>query len=188
MAITQSVNCYFQGILDAGVSPGRYEKCSDQRFLSKGDGWGTLENPLQVECWFNGETELSLDEVKLSLGIGEDPEQKRSCRNIWDEKKTSISSQYIILEESTHTVTGRDIEPKSAVGCAASSADSRTVHGIESSCSCPDDINKDYASGSKRSQSIVNGRKNCLEQTCLNQGLALFYFNKVITLWSGHNV
>lgn len=163
--------------MDAEVSASHYVKCSDQHFLMKRDGWGTAEKPVQVEHYFDGETESSSDEVKLSLSIGgRDTVQKRSRRNIWDEKLTSTSSQYIIdLEESTHTVLSRDIESKSTLCCAACSVDSGNLHVLQSSCNCPNGVNKHFVNGIKRSESLIDGNKNCLEQNSLNQGLVLFH-------------
>ncbi|KAL3497459.1 hypothetical protein ACH5RR_040191 [Cinchona calisaya] len=183
VATTQSASCSFQGILqrplDAEVSPSHCGKHSAQ---NKIDGWGTLENPVQVEYCFSAETESSLDEVKLSLGIGGDTVQKRSRLKFWDGKQSSIPSQYIIdLEESTDALFGRDIEAKSAPGCAASSADSRNLHDIQSRCSSPNGANKDFTTGINRSQSLIDGRKNCLPQSSLNQGTGISSATKVFT-------
>lgn len=174
VSTTQSASCSFQEILrrptDAVSSASHYVKHSGHHFLKKGDGWGTAENPVQVEHYFDGETESSSDEVKLYLNIGGDTMQKRSRRKICDEKPTFTSSQCIIdLEDSTHVVLSRDTESKSALGCAACSAYSGNLCVFQSHCSCTTGVKKHPVNG--RSQLIGDGNKNCLEQNSLNQGV-----------------
>ncbi|KAL3499538.1 hypothetical protein ACH5RR_038631 [Cinchona calisaya] len=176
MSTMQSVNYSFQGIsqrpLDAEVSASHYLKHSDHNFLNKGDTLGTKEKPVQLDYCFDCQTDSSSDEVKLSLSIGGDSMRKRSGWKIRDEKPTSISSQYIIdLEESTQMVISRHIEPKSALRCTACSADSGGLCVIQSSCSCQNEVNKDLVNEIKRSQLLVHGNKNCLEQKSINQGV-----------------
>ena len=160
--------------MDAEVSTSHHVKHIDLHFPKKGDGWGTAENPVQVDQYFDGELGASSEEVQqvqLSLSISGDTMQNKSCKKIWDKKLTSISSQYAIdLEESAPTASSRDIQPKSALGCAACSADSGNLHVFQISCSCPNGVNKYLDDGIKRTQSLVDETKNFLEQNNLDQG------------------
>ncbi|XP_071919423.1 uncharacterized protein [Coffea arabica] len=175
LRLKESASSSFQGIsrrpMDAEVSTSHHVKHSDLHFPKKGDGWGTAENPVQVDQYFDGELGASSEEVQLSLSISGDTMQNKSCKKIWDKKLTSISSQYAIdLEESAPTASSRDIQPKSALGCAACSADSGNLHVFQISCSCPNGVNKYLDDGIKRTQSLVDETKNFLEQNNLDQG------------------
>lgn len=170
----QSASCSFQGIsrrpMDDEVSTSHYVKHSDLHFLKKGHGWGTAENPVQVDQYFDGDIGSS-EEVQLSLSINGNTMQNKSCKKIWDKKLTSISSQYIIdLEEPASTALSRDSQPKSALGCAACSVGSGNLHVFQISCSSPNGVNKYLDNGTKRSQSLIDETKNCLEQNSLDQG------------------
>ncbi|CAI9093768.1 OLC1v1029333C1 [Oldenlandia corymbosa var. corymbosa] len=189
----QSVNCTSQGTfqrhLDANFSARVREGHFDQHFLDKRDGRGTRENPVQVENYFPGDTESSLDDVELSLSIGEGTKQKRWQREIFHQTPTSASSREIIdLEESSCTELSGDIKPIFDLGCIAGSADSRDLQVYRSNCFSMNRESKHVAHGVKRSLSFVDECKTHLEQNSLNEGVELFNASVDAALESGHGM
>lgn len=156
-------------VLEVPVSS--YTNNLDEHFLRKGKGWGTRENPVEVDDYIPGETEFSLEETKLSLSIGGGSSQRMRGWRTQDENAHSIVPHDIIdLEESIRTVSDRDVELKSSLCCAACSANSGERNGFHSSCSCTNSTNKYWSNTSKKSQSLRDESISILEQNSLSQG------------------
>lgn len=172
-------------VLEVPVSS--YTNNLDEHFLRKGKGWGTRENPVEVDDYIPGETEFSLEETKLSLSIGGGSSQRMRGWRTQDENAHSIVPHDIIdLEESIRTVSDRDVELKSSLCCAACSANSGERNGFHSSCSCTNSTNKYWSNTAKKSQSLRDESISILEQNSLSQGKIFTYPFMVITYQTGH--
>lgn len=153
---------YDQRPLDLEVPVSSYSNSFDRRVLNKGNGWGTRENPVEVEDYFHVETESSLEEAKLSLSIGIETSQRMSR---WRSKNEEIHvlPDTSEVEESIGTVFSRGVELKPAFCYGAFSANTGERNGSWATCNCTNSTDKYLGNRARKFHSHRDESTNILE-------------------------
>ena len=162
-----------------GLPAHQHVNCVGNEFLEKGNGWD-LRKSLEPKHRFYDDDVSYLEEVKLTLTIGEETRIDGSGKSAWYGKSSHSSSHHVIdLEESTDMVSNDDsksvLTPRCAAPISGDRCDLRVpVHNRVSRNTL---VKKDLPRWLTSSYSLGDGSESREGQNSFNQG------SEFLTTW-----